>query len=802
MASRREKLRQGSGLSRHHSKLDKSTKRCSSLHALGFSRTTIGPRLWKRSKCATQLGLSFLASDPLLLLLQSTFSHALSPLVRVRCPGCHSRPQRANAEQVSVLGADDSALWTSASEPEDAFPFGAGDAYSVVYSRAVEDTLVHKSLAGRTSSAEVAKLSPAPGSRSTHGEPSDPGYSGGCSHVSDDCFITVPSGSSGVSPSFPEPSVNTRAHSLARIFQAQRESLPWLVPPDLDDKEVEAWLRRQLRCQKRREREFRSFRLWQLERKAAVPGLQRPVGEARILPSGNSALPFFPPSYLTEEEEAECRWLREERKKKWERVDKARRQLKVQLLAHDAREQEQIESRLARQYTKLIEKRDRMKDEVELLRVRFPCEDHGRKEQGRDRGCHRRNEGEEVEEETNPPGKAPAASGDVVTGGEAEAVSPEHHGEDTDGGRKVSEDSRLPDPHQRPSDQSHARDSVAAGTGAQKKAVPGPTSAGCQALPDSHTARATQPGSDTSVRGACLTLQQDVPQSALGEKVEQEPPAPGHAANTTEPRGCKQTSDGGQRESELGSTGEAAATCQDEKSAHDNSSESVCGQTSPPNSGVGPKGAPQHRTLQGRVEAPPSCSAQQAQSSPGEGTSPPASTSNAFVSEDAFEEQQLLEVPQQKGGETLGQEPARSEVSPETEAGRRQSDQQADPPHAVRANVVCNSISSGSAPEETWPGSAEEDTQNRAAQEDLLAQSQRLRLQLGTQRLQQQILQQQIQQFLRLRPLGNQQLRAHQLLLGQLSPQAIQNSASVQVLLLHQHMRQNAIAQQQKQQPR
>ncbi|PHJ16115.1 hypothetical protein CSUI_010072, partial [Cystoisospora suis] len=476
-----------------------------------------------------------------------------------------SRSQRAHTVQVtnSVDAGDDSGLWTSASESEDAFPFSAGDAYSVVYSRPGEECPAQWSLGTNTFfvAESTSKQPSSSKSVSTVDDTAaEPGYGSG-GHDPSVTGAPFPSATTrSVSSSSQGPPLNSRSHTIARMFRAQRESLPWLVPRHLDEKGIEVWLRRQLRSQKRKEIEFRNLRLWQLERKASMPGVDRLAAAETETPpdSRMGGQTFLPQSNLTEEEEAECIWLREERRKKWERIDKARRQLKVQLLAQDAQEQEQLETRLARQYNKLVEKRERTKAEVALLRSRFPEE--GQSDQS--------GKSEIAQQGTTPQKVQLECPPDAATGKEVETASPvAPRGEEKDAGRKVSMDTGpSSDPLDAPPpDPRDTRCSIVSDTSAQEAAIPGAKPGGCENLSELNCVSNPHPGSElSSSKDISLSSEDDISQSVVAEKggeQKQKPPGP-PGIDTAESHGPKETNEIGQLTRESESRDETCVTFQ------------------------------------------------------------------------------------------------------------------------------------------------------------------------------------------------------------------------------------------------
>ncbi|KEP63247.1 UNVERIFIED_CONTAM: hypothetical protein HHA_297690 [Hammondia hammondi] len=247
------------------------------------------------------------------------------------------------------LGDDDSLLLSDSEEEGDAveaFPFGPADPYSVLYSGSHEVSASRPplaDLAGAFAASEAAE-GPAQG-------------------ASDDaCSPRL-----GASfPSFSAP------RTLRQAFQEARATLPWRVPPHLNEEEAAAWLREALREQKKRETEFRNLRLFQLERKAI--GAQLSLCGPRHVPAGQEVfavetpgdgLRFLP---LTAEEEDELQLLREQRRRDWENVEKAKQQLREVMCQKDLKAQRHVQARLQRLSERLVNRERRRAEDFRRLR--------------------------------------------------------------------------------------------------------------------------------------------------------------------------------------------------------------------------------------------------------------------------------------------------------------------------------------------------------------------------------------------------------------------------------------------------
>ncbi|EPT32185.1 hypothetical protein TGME49_297690 [Toxoplasma gondii ME49] len=247
------------------------------------------------------------------------------------------------------FGDEDSLVWSESEEEGDAveaFPFGPGDPYSVLYSGSHEVSASRHplaDLAGALAASEVAAR-PAQG-------------------ASDDAYGPKLGASF---PSFSAP------RTLREAFQEARATLPWRVPPHLNEEEAAAWLREALREQKKRETEFRNLRLFQLERKAV--GAQLSLCSPRHLPAGQEVfaierpgdgLRFLP---LTAEEEDELHLLREQRRRDWENVEKAKQQLRAVMCEKDVKAQRHIQARLQRLSERLVNRERRRAEDFRRLR--------------------------------------------------------------------------------------------------------------------------------------------------------------------------------------------------------------------------------------------------------------------------------------------------------------------------------------------------------------------------------------------------------------------------------------------------
>ncbi|CBZ50185.1 conserved hypothetical protein [Neospora caninum Liverpool] len=250
---------------------------------------------------------------------------------------------------VFLLADEDMDVW-SEEEGEacaDAFPFGPADPYSVLYSAP------HDASPSRPPWADLANAFSAFASVSL---PSRVPGDGACSSISHQ---------GGSFPSFSVP------RTLHQAFQEERAALPWRVPPDLNEEESAAWLRGAIRDQKVRETEFRNFRLFQLERKAlgvpGVPFLGPSRGRGGETPATGDSRGLRLLS-LTEEEEEELRWLREERRRQWEKAESSKRLLRPVLCAKDLKDQKRAQTRLRKLSEKLADRERRRSEDVRRLR--------------------------------------------------------------------------------------------------------------------------------------------------------------------------------------------------------------------------------------------------------------------------------------------------------------------------------------------------------------------------------------------------------------------------------------------------
>ncbi|PFH35451.1 hypothetical protein BESB_063380 [Besnoitia besnoiti] len=263
--------------------------------------------------------------------------------------------------------AEDMYLWSSESEDEEAddalcaFPFGPGDPYSVLYSSPGDQASaidIFPGLSFPPSTISTPGASAAPISARPPSGSGDPWRLAGA---------TAPA--SSPLPSFSPP------QTLPEAFQEQRAALPWRAPPDLDEEQLAVWLRGALRDQKKRETEFRNLRLFQLERTSA--GGARPAsGDStrREEESGrgplraNHEIAGVRLVSLTEAEEAELEWLREERRRQWDRLERTRQHLGHIISEEDSKEQMKIQARLRRLSEKLASRERRRTEDARRLR--------------------------------------------------------------------------------------------------------------------------------------------------------------------------------------------------------------------------------------------------------------------------------------------------------------------------------------------------------------------------------------------------------------------------------------------------